>query len=365
MNQTYSNSPIQLLEELRDSLGHVLPSYLDNEQTEIEFILGLFEAFCLDAAARYVARGYLNIRGLSQNTIQELEQGLHALLRSSRDQPRSTDSVSTNESQSQRERNPGTSSPPDDYDPETMPKEDECPICYRRRATKGFTRCQHKVCPHCLDGLLNGSPAISCPMCRQGEPKDVDMREVSRRMEQISPYEQEFRYVTYAYPEHQPRAYTGSRPRRHRHVYGMPPSALSDDLEIYYGPPIYHQAPDTDFSRPHPPSQSLPPPTPPAISYDYHNPHRSLPPPFFGDGRYGHSPMNQEFDFEEMRDNIRRAFEAARETFPRQDYGHEDTRRDNRRTREDFHFRGYSRHDGNESDHEGRRRRRQRGGSRY
>lgn len=76
-------------------------------------------------------------------------------------------------------------SPPDNFDPRTMSEADQCPICYCRVATRGFTCCKHRVCPHCLDRLLmsppGGNARIPCPMCRQGGPKDTDMREVARR----------------------------------------------------------------------------------------------------------------------------------------------------------------------------------------
>ena len=81
-------------------------------------------------------------------------------------------------------------SPPDNFDPETMLEADMCPICYSRVATSGFTRCQHRVCPYCLYRLLaslgNNSPISrpGCPLCRQGEPRDIDMYEVARVVQQ-------------------------------------------------------------------------------------------------------------------------------------------------------------------------------------
>ena len=85
-------------------------------------------------------------------------------------------------------RHPGPSgglqSPPPDFDSDTRSDTLECPICYRLVADKGFTECQHRLCPYCLEQHVRHF-GRSCPICRRGLPTDNVMAEVARLLESL------------------------------------------------------------------------------------------------------------------------------------------------------------------------------------
>ena len=77
-------------------------------------------------------------------------------------------------------------SPPDNFDAAAMSEELQCPICYRRVADSGFTHCQHRLCPHCLEKHVRNY-GRSCPICRQGDPADNVLAEVARILRSLEP----------------------------------------------------------------------------------------------------------------------------------------------------------------------------------
>ena len=77
-------------------------------------------------------------------------------------------------------------SPPDNFDAAAMSETLQCPICYRRVADSGFTQCQHRFCPHCLEQYVRNY-GRSCPICRQGDPNDNVLAEVARILRSLEP----------------------------------------------------------------------------------------------------------------------------------------------------------------------------------
>ena len=77
-------------------------------------------------------------------------------------------------------------SPPDNFDAAAMSEDLQCPICYRRVVDSGFTQCQHRLCPHCLEQYVRGY-GRRCPLCRQGDPTDTVLAEVARILKFVEP----------------------------------------------------------------------------------------------------------------------------------------------------------------------------------
>jgi len=182
--------------ELYDKLGHILDLSiseiignpdLDRRQ---RIDAGDIQTLCFDELISEVAAAYTNLQfpgiPLLPEALQSIQDRISGTLKSSYNEIILA-WVQPQESSSRQQR---PSSPPGDFGQSTMSEDNQCPICYDNIAAKGFTQCEHKVCPPCLEKLVAAATTISgvsCPLCRQGYPKDVGTVETSKRLENLLP----------------------------------------------------------------------------------------------------------------------------------------------------------------------------------
>ncbi|KAF8446630.1 hypothetical protein BGX38DRAFT_1143215 [Terfezia claveryi] len=139
--------------------------------------------------------------------------------------------------QSSRQQSPLSSS--GDLDPSTMSEDNQCPICYENITAKGFTQCEHKVCPPCLEKLVAATTTsgVSCPLCRQGNPKNVDKDEISRRLEDL------FQQGAHTYHREIPLGpWVGQTQPQHVNYATPPPEApVRNFRQVHYYPSAAHR----------------------------------------------------------------------------------------------------------------------------
>ncbi|KAF8426016.1 hypothetical protein EV426DRAFT_662511 [Tirmania nivea] len=144
-----------------------------------------FEEIISQVAATYEHLDCPGVDFLPEEDLQSIQDRISRTLQGSYNE-RILARVLLQGSSTARQQRP--SSPPGDVGPNTMSEDDQCPICYDKMRVKGFTQCEHKVCPPCLQTLVATATTINgvaCPLCRQGYPKDVDTAETSRRLESL------------------------------------------------------------------------------------------------------------------------------------------------------------------------------------
>ena len=191
LNQRY----MCLRAELYEKLGHILDlsiseiignQHLDpGQRIEAGGIqTRCYEELISEIAATYANVQYPDVVVLLEEALQSIQDRISRALKSSYNE-RILVLVPPQESLSRLQR---PSSPPGIFDLNTISEANQCPICYDNIAAKGFTKCRHKVCPYCLEKLVAAATSVngvSCPLCRQGYPKDVDTDETRRRLEKL------------------------------------------------------------------------------------------------------------------------------------------------------------------------------------
>ena len=193
-----------ILTELREHLHYVeriiTMRMSDLSHAPIQGQYMLLETFCRRVATGFAENGLTSIEGIHSTDLAIVRRDIEAALDISDSEVEALDQNTPSSGAPNPQaahplparggdevgRSGEPPSPPENFDTVTMSDTLQCPICYRRVVEKGFTQCQHRLCPHCMEQLV-WNYGRSCPICRQGEPTDNILAQVVRLLESLQP----------------------------------------------------------------------------------------------------------------------------------------------------------------------------------